>query len=119
MDELPPLPDGPPVPAAELEGSRTAAHLRFIASRLDGVLAGGVPSDWGSGGAELDCWGHIAVIYSQAERDAWDEDIRSPYMCYPDGSYSLLGWSESGTDGSYKSFETGLTYVSGKGFVRD
>jgi hypothetical protein len=91
--------------------------MRFIAGRLDAVLAGGVPANWVSGGAGEDCWSHIAVIYTQAEQDAWDNDIRTPYMCHPDGSYSLSGWSESGADPVYYYFNTSLEYESRKGYV--
>lgn len=127
---LPPAPTGPgaasdpqgftpgePIPDAVLAGSPTAKHMRFIASRLDAVLAGGVPANWASGGAGEDCWSHISVIWTQAEQDAWNNDIRTPYMCYPDGSYELSGWSESGADPQYKDFNSSLEYESGKGFV--
>lgn len=108
---------GAPIPDAELAGSRTAKHMRYIAGRLDAVLAGGVPANWASGATGEDCWSHISVIWTQAEEDAWDNDIRTPYMCYPDGSYALSGWSESGADPLYKDFNSSLEYESGKGFV--
>lgn len=127
---LPPAPTGPgaasapqgftpgqPIPDAELAGSRTAKQMRFIAARLDAVLAGGVPANWASGAEGEDCWSYISVIYTQAEQDAWDNDISTPYMCYPDGSYKLSGWSQSGADPKYHDFSSSLEYESGKGFV--
>jgi hypothetical protein len=108
---------GQPIPDAELTGSRTAKQMRFIASRLDAALAGGVPANWASGAEGEDCWTYISVIYTQAEQDAWDNDIRTPYMCYPDGSYKLSGWSQSGADPKYHDFNSSLEFESGKGFV--
>lgn len=118
---------GQPIPDAELAGSPTAKQMRFIAARLDAVLAGGVPADWAprlqEGNVELteaegrDCWSYIAVIYTQAEQDAWNNDIQTPYMCYADGSYKLSGWSQSGSDPKYHDFNSSLEYESGKGFV--
>ncbi|GAA1772348.1 hypothetical protein GCM10009712_20460 [Pseudarthrobacter sulfonivorans] len=110
---------GEPIPDAELAGSPTAKHMRYIASRLDGYLAAnGVPANWAprvhEGNVEMteeegkDCWSYISVIYTQAEQDAWNNDIRTPYMCYPDGSYKLSGWSESGADPKYHDFNSSL-----------
>lgn len=113
--QIAPFPDGAPVPAAELEGSRTAAHMRFIASRLDAFLAAnGVPEDW-----QMNGFDYISTIYTDAEDKAWDKDIMTPYMGKPDGSYSLRGWGEHGADPKHTDYNTGLNYVSGKGFVRD
>jgi hypothetical protein len=108
---------GQPIPDAELAGSPTAKQMRFIAGRLDAALAGGVPANWASGAEGEDCWSYISVIYTQAEQDAWNNDISTPYMCYPDGSYKLSGWSQSGADPKYHDFNSSLEYESGKGFV--
>jgi hypothetical protein len=109
---------GQPIPDAELAGSSTAKQMRFIAKRLDAYLAAnGVPANWASGAEGEDCWSYISVIYTQAEQDAWDNDISTPYMCYKDGSYKLSGWSQGGKDPKFKDFNSSLEYESGKGFV--
>lgn len=113
--EIAPFPDGGPVPAAELQGSRTAAHLQFLAARLDAFLAAnGVPADW-----QMNGFSYISTIYTDAEDKAWDDDIMSGFMGKPDGSYFMRGWAENGADPQHPDDNHGLNYVSGKGFVRD
>jgi hypothetical protein len=121
---------GEPIPASELAGSRTAKHMRFVASRLDAyVKANGVPADWatqtgaanveaapGTGG---DCWTYISILSTPEESAAWDDGIQTTYQCFPDGSYTLSGWGEGGADPKYRDFNTSLDYESGKGFVRN
>ncbi|WP_427016242.1 hypothetical protein ACQCSX_15940 [Pseudarthrobacter sp. P1] len=103
-----PFVGGEPIPASELQGSRTYPHMLYLVGRLDGYLAAnGVPADW-----ETEGFGYIAVVY---DNSSWDPDVMSGFLGQPDGSYTLRGWSSKNP--KFNDFNTGLEYDSVRGFI--